>query len=180
MGEREMENNTLYESLLGRRSIRSFKPDPIPSESMEKILKAAKYAPSAMGMQNRFFTVVQDQNLLKDIVSATKKAGGGFVAGHVPFYGAPAAVVVSGPENFRFSRENTACAIMNLMLAAFSFGIGSCYICSVLPGLRDPQILSRLHLPYNYLPFGSVSLGYPAGKEPQPKRRREDDVFFLR
>lgn len=172
--------NSSYEMLLNRRTIRSFQSDAIPDAIMEQIILAGKYAPSAMGMQNRHFTIIQNQTLLSDIVAATEKHGGKFAPGHIPFYNAPDVVVLSAPKDFKYNREDAACAIQNLMLAAFTLGIGSCYICSVLPGLCDETILKKLNLPQNYMPYGCVSLGYPAVKASKPKARRTDDVSRIR
>lgn len=169
-----------YELLMQRRTIRAFRSDAIPQETMEKILLAAKYAPSAIGLQNRFFTVVQNRALMDRIVDAAGKNGGTFRPGHIPFYNAPAVVVVSAPEDFRFGREDAACAIENILLSAAALGLGSCYICSVLPGLRSPEIMRELQLPAGYVPCGCVSLGFPAQAAPEPKPRRTDDIAWVR
>lgn len=172
--------NAPYEMLLKRRTIRSFQSKAIPDETLNQILLAGKFAPSAMGMQNRHFTVIQNQKLLDDIVAATVKNGGKFSPGHIPFYGAPDIVVLSAPKDFKYNREDCACAIQNLMLAAYALDIGSCYICSVLPGLCDNVILEQLNLPQNYVPCGCVSLGYPAVEAGEPKERRSGDISWIR
>jgi nitroreductase len=170
---------SLYDLLLSRRTIRAFRPDAIPAETMNKLILAAKYAPTAMGLQDRHFTVVNDPAVMDEIVAAAVKNGAGFVPGHTPFYDAPSLVIVSAPEHSKYNRENAACAIENLLLAACSFGLGSCYICSVLPGLRDEDVRKKLRIPAGYVPFGCVSLGYPAQEAPEPKSRRDDDVTMI-
>lgn len=177
--EETVQMNDAYEILLKRRTVRSFQANAIPGDVMEKIILAGKYAPSAKGMQSRHFTVISNQALLDEIVRTTEQAGGHFLPGHTPFYHAPAVVVVSAPENFKYGREDAACAIQNILLAAWTFGVGSCYICSVLPALRRKEILSKLNLPEDYVPCGCVSLGYPAEKAPEPKPRRADDVTTI-
>ncbi len=176
-GSLTMENKGL-DLLLTRRSVRSYKPDPVPEEALDSILKAAKYAPSAMGLQKRFFTVVKDRVILQKAVAAAKENGASFIPGHMPFYNAPAVIVVSAPEDAKYNREDAACAIMNIMLAAHACGLGSCYICSVLPGLQDKRIVSELGIPQGYLPYGCVCLGYAEGKVPEAKPRREGGIFF--
>lgn len=172
--------NLPLELLLERRTVRSYEDRKIPQETLDKILNAARYAPSAMGLQGRHFTVIENRELMNKIVEATVQNGGKFVPGHVPFYNAPAVVVVSAPEAFPLNREDAACAVMNLMLAAKALELDSCYICSVLPGLCDAKIKESLRLPANYVPFGSVCLGYAKGEIPQPKPRRADDITYLR
>lgn len=172
--------NHAIESILSRRSVRAYRPDQIAEEELTDILQAAKFAPSAMGLQGRHFTVIQDQQLLADIVDAAVKNGASFLPGHSPFYQAPAVIVLSAPESAKYGREDAACAIMNLMLAAHAYGLGSCYICCALPGLRDETIMKRMNLPDGYVPCGCVAVGYPDGPAPQPKERRTDDVNYIR
>lgn len=171
--------NELYEMLLKRRTIRSFRSDVIPKEIMEKLIFVAKFAPTAIGLQDRHFTVVNNRAVMDDILAAAVKNGATFLPGHTPFYNAPTVVVFSAPEKSKYGRENAACAIENLMLAACSFGLGTCYICSVLPGLCDAAVMRELKLPENYVPLGCVSVGYSAEKAPEPKSRRTDDVTIL-
>lgn len=171
--------NDFYEMLLKRRTIRAFKPDAIPKETMDRLLLAAKYAPTAMGRQDRHFTVVNSRAVMEAVISACAKNGANFVPGHTPFYGAPSVVVVSAPKSSAYGRENAACAIENLMLAACALGLGSCYICSVLPGLRDASVMEKLKLPSDYVPCGCVSIGFPAVEAPEPKPRRTDDVTLI-
>ena len=172
--------NHTIEALLDRRTIRSFRPEQISEEELADILHAAKYAPSSMGMQNRHFTVIQNKKLLSDIVDATARNGGKYSPGHTPFYNAPTVIVLSAREAFKYNREDVACAIMNILLAAYAYGLGTCYICSVVDGLRDAEILPQLKLPEGYIPFGCVALGYPKENAPAPKERRDNDISYVR
>lgn len=172
--------DSAYDMLLKRRTIRSFRSEAVPRQVMEEIVRAARYAPSAMGLQNRHFTIIENRQLLDDIVTATRRNGGKFVSGHVPFYNAPDAVVLSAPKDFKYNREDLGCAAQNMMLAAYSLGLGSCYLASIQPGLRDETILPRLLLPQNYLPFAGICIGYPAQEAPEPKERRTDDATWIR
>ncbi len=172
--------NHTIEALLDRRSIRAYRPEQISEEELTDLLQAARYAPSAMGLQARHFTVLQNKKLLADIVAATEKNGGHFMPGHIPFYNAPTVIVLSAPESAKYGREDAACAIMSLTLAAHAYGLGSCYICSVLDGLRDEDIMKRLKLPENHIPFGCIAVGYPSEHAPAPKERRTDDTNYIR
>ncbi len=172
--------NHTIEALLERRTIRAYRPEQISEEELADILHTARYAPSSMGLQARHFTVIQDKKLISDIVDTTVKNGGQFVSGHVPFYNAPTVIVVSAPESSKYNREDAACAVMSLMLAAHAYNLGTCYICSVLSGLRDTEIMKRLKLPANYVPLGCIALGYPSEHAPAPKERREGDINYVR
>ena len=85
-----MLTNDTIDLLLSRRSVRAYKPDSISEEEMNSLLTAARYAPSAMGKQERFFSVVTDPKLLEEI---------GQAGGNQPFYNAPAAVIVDNQQN---------------------------------------------------------------------------------
>lgn len=172
--------NQTLETIRGRRTVRSYGPKQIPDEILEELLRAGRYAPSALGMQKRHFTVIQNGELMADIVSATVKNGGKFVPGHVPFYHAPTVLVLSVPREAMCGREDAACSVMNILNAAYSLGLGTCYICSANPGLNDPEIMGRLRLPEHYAPVGCVCVGYPDGEIPGPKARRTGDVSYIR
>ena len=62
-----MLTNDVIDGLLARRSVRSYQPDLISDEELDSLLTAARYAPSAMGRQERHFTVVTNKTLLKEI-----------------------------------------------------------------------------------------------------------------
>lgn len=172
--------NHTIEAMLERRAVRSYRSEQISEEELTDILQTARFAPSTMGLQGRHFTVIQNKQLIADIVDTAVKNGAKFLPGHTPFYQAPTVIVVSAPENAKYNREDAACAIMNLMLAAHAYGLGSCYICSVLPGLRDEELVKRLKLPQGYVPFGCISVGYPKEHAPAPKERRTDDTNYIR
>ena len=63
-----MEN--LFEIIKGRRSIRKFKPDPVPEEELREILEAATWAPSAGNTQEWRFIVVRDPGLKRELAAA--------------------------------------------------------------------------------------------------------------
>ena len=172
--------NHTIEAMLERRSIRAYRPEQISEEELTDILQTARFAPSTNGLQARHFTVIQNKQLISDIVAATQKSGGKFAPGHTPFYNAPTLIALSAPETSKYGREDAACAIMNLMLAAHAYGLGTCYICSVLCGLQDEEIMKRLNLPANYVPLGCITVGYPLEHAPAPKERRTDDTNYIR
>ena len=166
--------NHTVEALMERRSIRSYRSEQISEEELTDVLKAGKYAPSAMGRQARHFTVIQNKGLLSDICAAMQ----GTIED--PFYGAPTVIVLSAPADARFAPEDTSCAIMNLMLAAHSYGLGTCFIGCVRDILREPAFQSRLKLPEGYSPYSCITLGYPKEHAEPPVPRRTDDVSYVR
>ncbi|NLG92364.1 MAG: hypothetical protein GX485_02180 [Clostridiales bacterium] len=169
-----MSYNRVIETLLERRSIRSYRPEQISEDELADILHAAKYAPTARGLQARHFTVIQNKQFLAEIAAA---ATGN--ENDSPFYHAPTVIVLSAPQEAKYGREDCACAIMNIMLAAEALGIGTCYICSALDALRSDKILRRLKLPEGYVPYGSVAVGYAKEHAEAPKERCTNAISYI-
>ena len=116
-----------YDLILDRRSCRSYLPDPLPRTLLSQIVEAGLHAPTAMNRQLCRFFVITDRALLNSIshaVSARLKR----YAGKDCTYGAPALVVVTAPADHELAYQDTACAMENMMLAAASLGVGSCWI----------------------------------------------------
>jgi nitroreductase len=172
--------NHTIEALLERRSIRAFRSEQISEEELTDILHTAKFAPSTMGLQERHFTVIQNKQLITDILSAAVENGAQFEPTHHPFYNAPTVIVLSAKESSKYGREDAAFAGMNLMIAAHAYGLGTCYIASVIAGLQDEGIMKRFKLPKGYVPTGCICVGYPSEHAPSPKERRTDDVSYVR
>lgn len=175
--------NQTIEALMGRRSVREYRAEQISDEELSDILVAAKFAPSSYGKQDRHMTVIQNKKFLEEIVKATERenerTGKQFAPGHRPFYNAPTVVVFSAPENNEYAHEDAAFASLNLMTAAFAYGLGSCYIGSLASGLRSPEIMKQLGLPEGFVPVGCVAVGYASEHPPEAKPRREDDVNYI-
>lgn len=165
--------NHTVEALMERRSVRSYRSEQVSEEELADILKAGQYAPSCMGRQARHFTVIQNKALLADIRAAMPGAA------NDPFYSAPTVIVLSAPSDAHFGAEDTACALMNLMLAAHSYGLGTCFIVCARDALRTPEILARLKLPEGYVPYSCTTLGYPKEHSHSPAPRRTDDVSYI-
>src|SRR5690242_14863623 len=121
----------LTEAIFARRSVRSFKDEPVARDMIEAVIAAAIQAPSAMNEQPWIFSVIEDQAKLDHISRAAKThmleldtsdaspvrkmlSDPGF---HI-FYHAPALVVISAKGGGRWAIEDCALAAQNLMLAA--------------------------------------------------------------
>lgn len=177
-----MITNHTMDALLERRSVRAYRPEQISDEELSDILLAAKYAPSSMGQQARHMTVIQNKKLLDEIIAAnqkiTERAGKHSAPGYTPFYDAPTVIVFSAPKDAKHGLEDVACAIMNLMIAAHVYDLGTCYIGSAV-GVGAPEILEQLNLPQGYFPVGCVTVGYALEMPPVPAPRRKDDINYI-
>ncbi|MCG0278727.1 MAG: nitroreductase family protein [Thermanaeromonas sp.] len=162
--------NEVLSVIKERRSIRRFKPDPVPEEILNTLLEAACAAPSAGNVQPWLFYRVHRAEIKEALAKAA--LGQKFVAQ------APVVIVVCADLNRAsatygergrtlYCLQDTAAAITNLMLAATSLGLGTCWV-----GAFDEGAVSHvLELPPHIRPVAMIPLGYPA-HSPSPTARR--------
>ncbi len=184
----------LYQAIKGRRSIRRFKPDPVPRELIEKILEMAIWAPSGMNRQNWHFRIVTGERkdalvglaskgyehiepMLKEVfadkppvVEATKEF-------FTKLGGAPTVIFAyyePTKERPETSIQTVAAAIQNLLLAAYAEGLGACWMTG--PVHVADQINAFLKIRDKTL-VAVIPLGYPDESPPAPKRKPNRVVF---
>jgi nitroreductase len=197
--KRRMTMNNVIENMLTRRSIRAFREDQISEEDLKTILMAGSYAPNGMGMQNWKFTAIQNAVAIKKVNEAIRQTllSIPVVPETHPYvmsliekakdenanflYHAPTFIIVSNLKDNGNSMPDSALAIGNMMLAAHSLGIGSCWL-NQLPGLTHMplirEFLTDLDIPANHIVYGSVVMGY-AVEEPKEAEPRKDVIHII-
>jgi len=181
--------NGVIRAILGRRSTRAFQDRHVREEDLEMILTCGAYAPSAMNSQNWHFTAIRDRDVIEKvngwIVGEIKESGNPALEGIVErshgriFRNAPCIIVVSTEKQDRFGVINAAAATQNLLLAAHSLGIGSCWIGTVGilgTSTRADHYATELKVPAGYAPFFGVTLGYAASGDPEAPARRAGTI----
>lgn len=160
----------LEEGILTRRSIRKYiKGKEIAPDIIQKLLRAAMYAPSAMNRQPWEFIVVDDKDKFTQIMQ---------VHPYSAFLGdASLAVIVCGDLQKQLADNywmvDCAAATQNLLLAAHGNGLGACW-CGIYPTRERMEDFHRiLNLPPQIQPLSMVVLGYPE-KIPSPSAERYD------
>ena len=162
--------NQVLEAIKSRRSIRKYLPEPLKQEELDAILEAGAYAPSAHNDQPWHFTVVRDKALLDRISAKSKELmaeqGTDWVRTmgqnrlfHL-FYHAPAVVIVSMRKEALSPLVDCSAAIQNMLLAAESLDIGSCWIGLARYYFSLKEEVAALGLPEGYEPCYAVTLGY--------------------
>ncbi len=156
------------EAIRKRRSVRSFKPDPIPEEDLRKILEAASWAPSAGNCQPLELVVVKDPGVKEEVMEAA--FGQSFVGE------APVVVVVCaeverttrryGRRGELFYVQDTAAATQNLLLAATALGYGTCWV----GAFSEEEVAKALRLPRGVRPLAIVPIGKSAESPEAPPR----------
>ncbi len=138
-----------------RRSIRRYRPDPVPEDLLLKVLEAARWAPSAANSQPWHFLVVTDAERRRQLAERARMLGL-FRWKHLA--GAPVVIAVVGdPRGNRFCTVDCSLAGMSILLAAHSLGLGACWI----GGFTQKQIRGLLGVPIDREVVGLVTLGYP-------------------
>ena len=165
-------------NLLTRRSIRSYRPDMLPREVIEKIAEAGTYAPTGMNRQTPIIVAVTNK-ALRDRMSRLNAAVLGMDSD--PFYGAPVVLVVLAERSAPNHVYDGSLVMGNLMLAAHAMGVGSCWIHrarEVFDTDEGKAILRDLGIEGDYEGVGNCILGYTEGEEPQAKPRKENWVYW--
>lgn len=111
--------------LLTRRSVRAYKPDPVPEALLEEVLRAGTYAPTGGGRQSPVLVAVTDK-AARDEISRLNAAVMGKDTD--PYYGAPVLVLALADPASSTWVEDASCTLENMMLAAHALGLGSVWV----------------------------------------------------
>ncbi len=172
-----MENAVLH-SLVTRRSVRSYKSDPVPQELLDQITEAGLYAASGMGRQGAVILQVTDKALRDRLMRMNAAIMGR--EGTDPFYGAPALLIVLSDRGCPTYLYDGSLVMGNMMNAAHALGLGSCWIHRAREEFdsdEGKEILRSLGIAGDYEGIGHLIVGYPDGVLPDAKPRREGRVF---
>ncbi|HKL48003.1 MAG TPA: nitroreductase family protein [Candidatus Izemoplasmatales bacterium] len=177
--------NQTIQTILKRRSIRSYLDKPIPDTDVKTIVKAALYAPSAKNKQDWHFTVISKKDTIdkmSDMAIEGMKRLGLHKDGHNHiFYHAPLVIVLSS-KIAGFSGVNVGCAVENMALAAQAMGYGSCIIGQtryMYHKANKVDVDKLLKIPDGYEHDVAICFGYPDGDAPEPKVRKENIVDYI-
>jgi nitroreductase len=186
--------NETMRVIKSRRSVRAYLPDQVSDEELKTVLDAGIHAPSGQNTQPWFFTVLQNAGLIDKVndwiidearhVANPKAREIANTPNAAIFRKAPTVVIVSGDKADPLSREDCACAAQNMMLAAESVALGSCWICYVGyladSGRFETSYRPELRIPAGYIPYFGLTLGYKSGLGEAPHPRRKGVFAVLR
>ena len=171
--------NETLKTLIERRSCRSYKADPIPTEVLDQILEAGTYAATGMGRQSPIMVAVTDKKT-RDQLSKMNAAVMG--ASNDPFYGAPVVIVVLANRAVPTYLYDGSLVIGNLMNAAHSLGIASCWIHRAkeeFDSAEGKAILKDLGIEGDYEGIGHCILGYAAQENKTAAPRKENYIYRI-
>lgn len=168
-----------YQMMLERRSIRQYKPDMIPRDVLDRIIKAGTFAPSGMNRQSAIIIAVTDKTVrdrLSRLNASIMNRDGD------PFYGAPVVLIVLADKNVPTYIYDGSLVMGNLMNAAYAEGVGSCWIHRAKQEFETEEgkkLLKDLGISGDYEGIGHCILGYADVEHPQPRERKEDYVYYV-
>lgn len=167
----------VLDNIATRTSIRDYEARPVEKEKIEKMLRAAMAAPTAMNKQPWHFVVVDQRNVLDALAGANPYAK--------MLKKAPIAIVVCGNTDKMiegggrdFWIQDASAATENLLLAAHAMGLGAVWTGAYPSEERCISISKVLSLSDNLIPLNMIVVGYPA-EQPQPKQKfKEENVSY--
>ena len=165
--------NETLRVLRERRSIRKYKTEQIKDAELDAILEAGTWAPSGMGLQTAVMVVVQDPETIAYLSGLNAEIQGR--PGTDPFYGAPTVIVVLADSEKPNWLKDGSLVMGNLMNAAASLGVGSCWVNRATELFDRPEgkaLLQKWGLPDSLRGVGNCILGYADGPAPAPKPRK--------
>jgi len=158
---------SLLDVILNRRSIRRYENKEIPKDVLDKIVEAGRQSPSAANRQPYHFVIVTDSEIKKEL------------KGLVSRFLKDAPVVIVGCANpkalltGKWATVDTTIALENMVLAAWSLGIGSCWIGS----FNEEKTKELLKIPEDWKVVALVTFGYPA-EQPKPRKKKSTKELF--
>ncbi len=163
----------IHEIIKKRRSVRSFRDDPVPDESLQKIYDAIRFAPSAHNAQDYKFIFVEDKEKKELLIKAANQR-----------FMSSAPIIIAGvslsPDYIMDSDVpaygvDTAIALDHISLAAVGEGLGTCWIGS----FNQEEVKNILNIPADYKVVALMLLGYPYDEE-KPKSRKKVDALVCK
>ena len=182
----------LMETIYNRRSVRFYTEETVDKDTIEELIKAGIQAPSAMNVQPWAFAVIQDKELLQKISDETKVCLLASLSErpylecyrqlfsdpefHV-FYNAPALIITLAKPEGAYASGDCTLAAQNIMLAAHSLGLGSCWIGFAQMSLNTPELKEQLGIPKEYTIVAPLIIGHPA-KASVAVIKKEPEILF--
>lgn len=168
---------SVLDNIATRTSVRDYEARPVEKEKIEKMLRAAMAAPTAMNKQPWHFVVVDQRNVLDALAGANPYAK--------MLKKAPLAIVVCGNTDKMiegggrdFWIQDASAATENLLLAAHAMGLGAVWTGAYPSEERCISISKVLSLSDNLIPLNMIVVGYPA-EQPQPKQKfKEENISY--
>lgn len=180
----EQQENQVVTTIMSRRSIRKYKPQPVERAKMDEILKCGINAPNGQNKQSWEVRVVDNPVFMAEIKDAMAKGHPDMDPEMIKgcFRGAPTMVFIARARSYDFSAYDCGLMAENMMLSAWSMGVGSICLGSPVRFLTDNEacvpVLKKLGFSEDYELCLCVGFGY-ADEAPAAKPRDWSKVKYV-
>jgi len=182
--------NQVIKTIKNRRSVRKYQSQQITDDELQNIIEAGIFAPTAHNDQPWHFTVIQNQELIQLMNQESKKlmktsevdwiANMGKNENLNIFYDSPTVIVVSGRKTALSPLVDCSAAIQNILIAAESLNIGSCWIGLAKFFFANPENVKKMNIPAGYEPYYAISIGYKDSANRRGPERNKDVVNYIK
>ena len=167
----------VLEAIKERRSIRAFTDEKVSEKDVERLIDAARWAPSAGNTQPLELVVVKDKEMKRKLSEAALNQT--FIEK------APVVIVVCADLNrssrgygsrgeHLYSLQDTAAATENILLAAQELGLATCWV----GAFREKEVAKAVKAPRNLKPVAIVPVGHPAERPVAPPKRSVNEIVY--
>ncbi len=166
------------QTILSRRSVKSYLDRPVEKELIEKIVEAGTYAATGRNLQSPIILAITNRQVRDELSKINAEIMG---ATGDPFYGAPVVLVVLADKNCRTRVYDGSLVMGNMLLAAHDLGLGACWIHRAKETFEREEgkaLLKQLGIEGEYEGIGNCVLGYPETL-PAAKPRKENWVYLV-
>jgi nitroreductase len=186
--------NPALENIYSRRSVRNFTDARVPNEVIGEIMRAGTYAPTVTNQQPWRYVVIRNREMIKRFGRRAKELWVANFKGTTDprlaalsrtmsrpetdiFYGAPVLILVFAAPDTLHGEVDCALAAENMMLAARSLGVGSCWIGLAMPLGPDHEFRKQIGVPDGHTLVAPLIFGYPL-KENARAPPRDNEVLL--
>lgn len=170
--------NTAIHNMKTRRSVRKFRPDPVSDELIAQVVEAGTFAASGHDRQPWAIITVTNEEIRRKLSAVNASFFDMDVKD--PFYGAPVVIIVLTKKRTPTYVYDGTLALGNMMLAAHSLGLASCWVHRAKQTFELPEWqewLRGLGLEEEYEGIGHLALGYADGNLPEARPRKAGRTF---
>lgn len=171
--------NEVIQNMTSRRSVRAYSSKPVDRALIDEIIEAGLYAPSAMNKQDTLIIAIEDKSVCDKISKMNAAIMG---SSSDPFYNAPVILLVLYNKANRNGIYDGSLVLGNMMNAAHSLGLSSCWIHRAKEEFESDEgkeLLKSLGIEGEWKGVGHMALGYSASGEPKASERKSGRVIHI-
>jgi nitroreductase len=173
-GSKRKKSMNIFELIRSRRSIRKFTGQPVPDETVDRIIEAGTWAPSGLNNQPWRFAVVRDEGLKEKIAPLTHYSR------IIREADVLIAVFLDNDASYDRTKDCQAigACIQNMLLVIHSNGLGAVWLGEILKS-KD-EVRKIIDAPESHELMAVIALGHPAGQGGKPGRKSLEETVFFR